>query len=194
MVRLPAELPRDVPHARGTLVAGALAAIAELWGAQGVAEVRHRLGAAARRAILDEIVLPVGWYPEEHFESLCEAVWSSLARHDVPVFETFIRRSIDHVWGRVHRMLMSLATPHLLARRAPALWRHDHTHGELAVELRERDGTVRVRGYPYAPSSIMPRGQAESLRYILSHARVRDVRASHLVDVRGEFVVTLGWT
>lgn len=175
-------------------MAGGLAAVTELWGAPGLAEVRARLDLEARMALCDEIVLPVGWYREDHFESFCEAVWSVLARSDQRAFDTFIRRSIDHFWSRVHKVLMSLATPHLLARRAPALWQHDHTHGTLTVDLRERGGTVRVRGYPYRRTGIMPRGHSESFRYILSHARVREVRASQVVDERGDFVVTLEWT
>ena len=185
--------PLGVPCARGTLVAGALAAVEKLWGDAGLAELREHLGAEARQSLLDHIVMPVAWYPEAHFESCCDLVWSALARRDDEAFATFIHGSIDHLWSRVHRVLMGLTTPHILARRAPAMWRHDHTHGTLEVELREQEGTVRVRDYPYARSGAMARGQAESFRYILSHARVKTVRASHELDERGNFVVTLEW-
>jgi hypothetical protein len=174
-------------------VAGALAAVAKLWGDGGLAVLRERLGAEARHSLLDDIVLPVAWYPEAHFESCCDVVWSELARHDDEAFSAFIHGSIDHLWSRVHRVLMGLTTPHILARRAPAMWRHDHTHGRLEVELREQGGTVRVRDYPYARTGSMPRGQAESFRYILGHARVKTVRASHELDERGNFVVALAW-
>ena len=173
---------------------GAVGAVKELWGEDGMRELRQRLQPDARKALCEEIILPVAWYPERHFEGCCEAVWSGLARQEAGVFEAFIRQSVDHMWGRVHRVLLSLATPHLLARRAPGLWRHDHTHGEAVVELRERDGTIRVRDYPYGPSSIMRRGQSESFRYILSHARVHDVRATQHADESGDLVVLLEWS
>ena len=186
--------PVDLPCARGTLVAGALGSIARLWGNAGLATLREQLDPQARASLLDDIVLPVAWYPEAHFERCCQVVWSALAHEDDEAFVAFIHRSIDHLWSRVHRVLMGLTTPHILARRAPAMWRHDHTHGTLEAELREQEGTVRVRGYPYSRTSIMARGQAESLRYILSHARVKTVRASHELDEHGTFVVTLAWT
>jgi len=173
-------------------VAGAIGAVSELWGQAGLHEVRERVAPEVRAVLCDEIVLPVAWYPERHFEGYCDAVWKGLARQDARTFETFIRKSVDQMWGRIHRVLLSLATPHRLARRAPDLWRHDHTHGELSVDLREQDGTIRVRNYPYSSTSIMRRGQTESLRYILSHARVSDVQASHR-DEEGDFVVTLAW-
>jgi hypothetical protein len=39
----------------------------------------------------------------------------------------------------------------------------------------------------------MRRGQAESLRYILTLARFGDVRASHTLDAGDVFVATLRW-
>jgi hypothetical protein len=175
-------------------VAGALGAIERLWGDGGLAEVRRGLDDGARRSLLDDIVLPVAWYPEVHFESLCEIAWSTLACRDEVAFFAFVHASVDHLWSRVHRVLVGLTTPHVLARRAPAMWRHDHTHGTLEVELKEQEGTVRVRGYPYPRTSVMARGQAESFRHILGHARVKTVRASHELDEHGTFVVSLAWT
>lgn len=174
--------PAEVPQARGTLVAGALAAVRAMWEEEGIARLGGLLEPEVRHALLDAIVLPVGWYPEPYFESLCHAVWNGLAARDDALFQSFIHGSIDSVWGRVHRVLMGLATPGLLARRAPELWRHDHSHGELSVELRDRSGTIRIARYPYIRADLMAHAQAESLRYILSHARVREVRVSHVLQ------------
>jgi hypothetical protein len=185
--------PTNVPCARGTLVAGAVGSVAKLWGDAGLAALREHLRPDARAALLDEIIMPVSWYPEIYFEACNEVVWSALARGDDAAFDAYVRGSIDHLWSRVHRVLMGFTTPHRLARRAPDMWRHDHTHGRLEVELRESDGTVRVRGYPYAPGGIMGRGQTEALRYILSHARVKEVRAAYELDAQGTFVATLSW-
>ncbi|MGH7294026.1 MAG: hypothetical protein ACRELB_03790 [Polyangiaceae bacterium] len=186
--------PVDVPCARGTLVAGALGAVERLWGDAGLAELRRGLDADARRSLFDDIVLPVAWYPEAHFESCCEVVWATLARRDQAAFFAFVHASVDHLWSRVHRLLISLTTPHVLARRAPAMWRHDHTHGTMDVELREQQGSVRVRGYPYARNGVMARGHTESFRHILGHARVKTVLASHELDDQGTLVVALSWT
>ena len=186
--------PGDRPCARGTLVAGAVASVAKLWGDAGLSTLREHLPPEARHALLDEIILPVSWYPETYFETCNEIVWTALARGDDAAFDAYIHGSIDHLWSRVHRVLMGLTTPHRLARRAPDMWRHDHTHGDLDVELRESDGTVRVQGYPYARGGIMGRGQTEALRYILSHARVKEVRATHALDEHGNFVAMLSWS
>lgn len=183
-----------MPHGRGTLVLGALAAARSLWGDGASAVWREHLSSDARRAFCDDIVLPVAWYPEAHFEELCDVAWRKLAQEHDDVFDAFIRRSVDSGWGVMHRALLRLATPQRLARRAPDVWRHDHTHGEMHTDLRESSGVVRVAGYPYARGGIMRRGQAEALRHILSHARVRDVRAALQEEDGDDFVVRFEWT
>ncbi len=183
-----------MPHARGTLVVGALTAVRDIWGQAGLGALREHLPTDARRAVCDEIVLPVSWYPETYFESCCEIVWHQLAREQDGPFFDFVHRSVDSGWTIVHRAVMRLATPRLLAGRAPALWRHDHTHGELSVDFRETSGTVRIERYPYPRGSIMHHGQMEALRHILSHARVRDVRAKRHDEGGADFVATYEWT
>ena len=181
------------PQARGTLIAGAVGAVAQLWGDAGLRDVSERLGAEARQALCDRIVLPVAWYPEQSMREWCEAVWYGPARENEEMFATFVQRSVDHSWRWTHRALVRLATPRLMARRAPEIWRHDHTHGVLSVALDDGTAKVKVTGYPHRGSIVMRRGQAESLRYILTLARFGDVRASHAVDADGEFVATLRW-
>jgi hypothetical protein len=183
-----------VPHGRGTIVSGALDAVRAIWGEPGFAELREHLPPSASRVLCEGIVLPMAWYPETYFESCCEVVWRRLARMEDASFFRFVHRSVDTGWTIFHRALMRLATPQRLARRAPDLWRHDHTHGEMLVDLRERSGTVHIRGNPYARDSIVRLGQAEALRYILSHARVRTVRATRHVNTDDDFAVTLDWT
>jgi len=183
-----------VPHARGTIVAGAIEAVKEIWGDLGFAELRESLPPTVSRTLCDGIVLPMAWYPETYFESCCEVVWRRLSRMDDGAFFRFVHQSVDAGWTIFHRALMRLATPQRLARRAPDLWRHDHTHGELLVDFRETSGTVTIRGYPYARESVVRHGQAEALRYILSHARVRDVRATRHPDTGNDFAVTFDWT
>ncbi|HEX8795776.1 MAG TPA: hypothetical protein VF765_32725 [Polyangiaceae bacterium] len=166
----------------------------DIWGEAGLAALREHLPPDARRALCDEIVLPVAWYPETHFEACCNIVWRHLAREQNGRFFDFVHRSIDSGWTVVHRAVMRFATPQRLARRAPDLWRHDHSHGELLVDFRETSGTVRIKGYPYPRESIMHHGQMEALRHILSHARVRDVRAKRHDEAGTDFVATFEWT
>jgi hypothetical protein len=167
--------------------------VRELWGEPGWAELRAHLPQEASRVLCERIVLPVAWYPETYFESCCDVVWRRLAREDDATFYRFVHRSVDSGWTIFHRALMRLATPQRLARRAPDLWRHDHSHGELLVDLRESSGTICIRDCPYARDSIVRHGQVEALRYILSHARVRAVRATRHTDTGDDFAVTLDW-
>lgn len=191
----PVSAPSDgVPRARGTLLVGALTATREIWGESGLAALREHLRPEARGAVCDGIVLPVSWYPETYFESCCEIVWHHLAQERNAPFYDFVHRSVDSGWTIVHRALMRLATPRLLAGRAPALWRHDHTHGHFAVDFRETSGTVRITGYPYPRTSIVRHGQTEALRHILSHARAREVRAKRHDEAGTDFVATFEWT
>jgi hypothetical protein len=183
----------DVPQARGTLLAGAVGAVAKLWGDDGTRDVRARVSAEAAQALCDRIVLPVAWYPEAIMREWCEAVWDGPARQDFAAFATFVHRSVDHGWRWTHRAIIRLATPRAMARRAPAIWQHDHTHGVMTVDLGESMATLKVVDYPQRDSLVMRRGHAESLRYIMTLARFGNVRASQALDAEGAYVATLRW-
>jgi hypothetical protein len=178
---------------RGTIVAGAVSAVSQLWGAGALSDVSERLDDASRLALCDRIVLPIAWYPEASLQAWCEAVWEGPAQRSEGEFMRFVRRSVDASWSWVHRTVLRLATPALLARRAPDMWRRGHTHGELSATLERARGTVRITGYPYARSAVMRRGHTESLRHILTLARFGDVRATHAVEPNGVFVATFRW-
>lgn len=91
-------------------------------------------------------------------------------------------------------MLVRLATPRLLARRAPELWRRDHSHGDVevtvldAVRLR-----LRLSDHPWVRDPVMRRFQARSFRYILSLTRVRDLGTVESTDAGGALVMTATW-
>jgi uncharacterized protein (TIGR02265 family) len=173
---------------------GMAAAVEHLWGRGALDAMRGRLALPADHALFDQIASPLSWYPEKLAARVGAIVWDELTARDEAAFAGFAERTIDHGWGRMHSVLVRLATPKLLARRAPELWRRDHSHG--AVEVTVVDPTtlrLRLSDHPWVHDPVMRRFQARSFRYILSLTRVRDLETVEAADVAGALVMTATW-
>jgi uncharacterized protein (TIGR02265 family) len=189
-----AQVSSPEPTVRGTVLVGMTAATRQLWGRDALDLLKGRLELPPERALFDEIATPLAWYPEQLAVRLARIVWDDLAARDEAAFTGFAERTIDHGWGRVHSVLVRLATPRILARRAPELWRRDHSHG--AVEVAVLDATslrLRLSDHPYVHDPVMRRFQAESFRYILSLTRVPELTVVEGTDPRGSLVMTAAW-
>jgi hypothetical protein len=111
----------------------------------------------------------------------------------VAALHRFLQAMMDRGFGRVQRFMLRLITPATLFARGPSLWRHDHTHGELACVLTgPRSGSLRLRDHPYVGSAFLRRSLTEIYRYAGSLTRCRAVRATHALE--GEtLVVRVEW-
>jgi hypothetical protein len=65
--------------------------------------------------------------------------------------------------------------------RAPSLWRHDHTHGELVVDFASdlKRANVKLVDHVHATYEIGWITSAEIFRYVLALTRARDVTSAH---------------
>lgn len=183
----------DEPRARGTILASFREAAVELWGAEGLAQIAAALPAEVRADTVDRIVVHLEWLPERYVMSWYEAVWNGPAARAAPSFARFLDRMMDRGFGRVRKLFLSLVTPATMLDKAPDLWRHDHTHGELTIEHSVGTAKVRLQDHPYTTTPLARIAIAEIYRYCLSLGRARDVTETHYTDDQGALVLTLKW-
>ena len=104
-----------------------------------------------------------------------------------------VHATVDHGFGRVKRVLLSMSTPHSLAPRVAALWRDEYSTGRLeASSLEDRSVQLTLSDHPYVDIPLMRYVISEVFLYVLGMTRVEDVRASHSVR-EGSLTVVLRW-
>jgi len=188
------------PHARGSILHGFRAAAVDLWGQSGLDAVASRLPLATRVATIDPIVLPFEWIPLEHVVAWHDALWAGPVGADERELARFIGRSIELGFGRFKSAFFTGITADRLIGRSQELWRYQHTHGEVTVEVEGSKGTVTLRNHPYVEHACSRRVTAESYRYIVTMTGAQDVTAAWGAGAAGtgmgaggSLVVQLSW-
>lgn len=186
--------PSAEPLTRGTHLHSQREAILATWGEAGLRQVIDVLTDETRHATAPAAASPLAWYPTRYLVEWGNAIFAGPAGRDEQAFRANIARSTDLGFGRVRRVLMGFATPIILAQRAAELWRHDHTHGTLALENDLPRGLARLtlRDHPFTADPVSRLAIAEVFRHILSRSRANAVRETHAVH-DGVLVVTLHW-
>jgi hypothetical protein len=182
------------PLTRFLIVASYREATRALWGDTGV----ERFAAALpedTRELLRAQMPPETWVAVRHSIVLADVAWETLCTRDRTAFHTMIDRVIDFGFGRRQRLLLSLANPPMLLRRAADLWREDHTEGTLGyVPLAVDAARITLRDHPYAESPVQRDAFAEGLRHAMSLSHVRSVTAEELPSPPHTLHVILRWT
>jgi hypothetical protein len=182
------------PCARATQLLAFRSAAITMWGTSGWQSIVGALPHDTREALVTgDLVVAVGWVPERHLVKLAEVVFAGPAQGNMDTYREFIRHVIELGFGRVRRILVQFAHPHTVLRRAPELWRHDHTHGELVVSMDEKSAVVYVTHDVLTATSLARATCAEMFRVALGLTRARDVIAEHGLDDSGRLRVFLRW-
>ncbi len=195
----PSSRPSGEPRARGSVIHGFRAAIADLWGEDALATIAASLPLETRVATFDTLVLPFEWVQLHHVVAWHEALWTGACRSDEQELARLVGRSIDLGFGRFKAAFFTHLTPGRLVSRAPELWRWQHTHGEIGVAVEGARCLVTLRDHPYVDAPTSRRITAESYRYIVMMTGARDVRAAWGDRLAGapsrarELVVQLSW-
>jgi hypothetical protein len=125
--------------------------------------------------------------------ALGEAVFGGPAGGNEGAYRQLVSKMIDHGFGRIRRFLIQLAPPEALLSRAPEMWRHDHTHGELTVSYRTREATARLRNHDHLETPLARLTAAEAFRSALARTRAENVTATH--ELKGDALeVVLRWS
>jgi hypothetical protein len=182
------------PSARATQLLAFRSAAVTLWGTAGWQEVIDRLPADARDSLApSRLLVAVGWVPERHLITLAQAVFEGPARGGEDAYREFVHGVIARGFGRIRRVLVQFASPAAVLKRAPELWRHDHTHGELTVEILP-SGAVAILTHPIIPSTPLSRQTAaEMFRAVLCLTRARNVRQEHQLSGKDRLRVSFQW-
>lgn len=183
------------PSSRATHVVAFRAASLAMWGNDGWQAVIDRLPHDTCEALVQGgVVIAAGWVPERHMVKLAEVVFDGPARGNIDTYREFVHQVIALGFGRVRRVLVQLAHPHAVLRRAPELWRHDHTHGELTVQMDEKSALVFVTHDVLTATQLSRATAAEMFRAVLTLTRARDVKQEHGLDAGGRLRVLLKWS
>lgn len=180
-------------RARGTMLAGFREATLKLWGRGGLESVALLLPADVRKQTLESVVLDGAWFPETFVLAWYEALWSGPCLHRRDAFVAVLNRMMDVGFGRVRKSLLARARPSAIAIEAGALWRHDHTHGDLTIEAGEGAARVRLERHPYTDNPLSRLAIAEIYRYCVALCRVREVSEMHYREPSGALVVRVRW-
>ena len=143
----------------------------------------------------DEVLDPrrPDWISERVIVSYGLATWEGPAGRDKPSMQKFLRRHVDHGFGRVRRFLLGMAQPARFFESIPRYWRQDHTHGVLESRVEPGLGVVELRDHPYVESVQMRTGIAEIFRYTVSLMRARNVTETHALAPDGSLVMRIRW-
>jgi len=182
------------PLTRALIVLSYREAARALWGETGLERLTAALPAETA-GILRAARPPEEWVPVRHAVDVAQVAWDVLCARDRATFHEMIDRVIDFGFGRRQRLLLSLANPPMLLRRAADLWREDHTEGTLGyVPLAVDAARVSLRDHPYVESPVQRDAFAEGVRHAMSLSHVRSVTAEELPSPPHTLHVMLRWT
>ena len=164
-----------------------------MWGATGYQSISELLPPDVRERTASMRPLP-NWVPLDDLIAWHLAVWNGPAKRNEAVFTEHVRKTVDQGFGRVKRLLLSMATPQTLAPRVVALWSDEYSTGHLEAGSIERGSiTLTLHDHPYVQNPLMRGVISEVFRYVVSLTNVDSVSSVHTVR-DGALVVVLRWT
>jgi hypothetical protein len=119
------------------------------------------------------------WYDEAISVTVVEAIHASVG---LPEFHTFTQKLCDNGFGRIRKLFLGLATPMMLASRAPEFWSYDHTTGTMTAQEIDTGVLVNISDHDYARSVACRALMTEYIRHAVSLTRARLVTAAAQSD------------
>lgn len=182
---------RVASRVRGHTMLAFREAARELFGEQGLT----RIGSRLPTSMLTRIDQRSEWVPAEFVVAWAEAAWDCLLAHDEVALARYIDRMIDLGFGRVRRLLLAIATPQGVVRRATELWRGELTDGRLvSYGTSPTSARMVLHDHPFLESALLRAIVAEAFRYSLALAGAKDAVAHHEGELGGPLVVSLSWS
>jgi hypothetical protein len=163
-----------------------------MWGNEGIRQIAEALPAEVRDHTTSFVPLPE-WVPVDDLIAWHVAVRNGPGRDDA-VFKQHIHLTVDQGFGRVKRLLLSMATPHTLAPRAAALWRDEYSSGQLEAQPIDKHSVMlTLTDHPYVHHALMRSVISEAYRYVISLTSAKIVKAETL-SKPDALVVRMRWT
>ena len=189
----PSSAPSTASLVHRRSLIGFRSACEAMWGADGYQSILELLPPEVRERTASMRPLP-DWVPLDDLIAWHLAVWNGPAKRNEAVFTEHVRKTVDQGFGRVKRLLLSMATPQTLAPRVVALWGDEYSTGRLeAGSLEKGCITLTLHEHPYVHNPLMRTVISEVFRYVVSLTNVDSVSSVHTVR-DGALVVVLRWT
>jgi hypothetical protein len=184
--------PPDRSLVRRRSLIGFRTACEIMWGSEGVQRIAEALPSEVRERTASFLPLPE-WLPVDDLIAWHMAVKEGPGQ-DEALFKQHVHVTVDQGFGKVKRLLLSIATPHTLAPRAAALWRDEYSSGRLeARPIDKRCVTLTLSDHPFVHHPLMRPVIAEAYRYIVSLTSAKIVTAE-LLSKSDELTVRMRWT
>lgn len=183
----------EEPMARRFYLVALRDAARDVWGPTTEKAIVDAIPQRERDEVLDADARRPDWTSERVLIAYGLATWEGPAARDKPTMHRFLRRHVDHGFGRVRRFLLGLAQPPRFFDSIPTYWRQDHTHGVVSARIEPGLGVVELRDHPYVESVQMRTAIAEIFRYTVSLMRARNVTETHALASDGSLVMRIRW-
>lgn len=183
----------DEPCTRRFMVPGYRRAVLEMFGKEGRDQVLAALDDELRNAYLDDSATRQDWFPTRYLIGWTFAIYEGPAKLDREVMTRFVRLQWDYTFGAVRKMLLHLAPPEAILKRAPALWKQDHTAGTLEVTIGEKSASITISDTPFGETPQARLSMAEIYRYSLEQTRATNVRAHPMAAGNRGLTIRLNW-
>lgn len=134
--------------------------------------------------------LTAEWYDDLVSVQIVEALHVVLSP---AAFVTFVEQLCDNGFGRVRKFFLGLATPMMLASRAPDFWAYDHTTGKMTIEPIDGGVIATITDHPYVESTGCRVLMTEYVRHAVSLTRVQRVTSSQQPQ-RGHLKIAIRWS
>ena len=181
------------PMSRGIGMHGMRDAARALYGEAGMRAIAARLPEPTRRETMDQIVLPVSWYPVRFTLHWQDAIWDGPAARSDERFFQFVQRSIEQGFGRMRRFFLRLASVERMTARAPEMWRYQHTHGTLTSLVRGSTAQITLRDHPFVKDGLSRKATAEAWKHIVALSGRKGARSTFGVEGPDTLVVRISW-
>lgn len=189
----PSTAPGTVALVQKKSLIGFRAASEEMWGPDGVKRITEQLPPEVRERTAGLRPLP-DWIPLDDLIAWHVTVWNGPAKRDEKLMLQHARCTVDQGFGRVKRLLISVATAQTLAPRVAALWNDEYSTGYLEATAIERASvTLVLHEHPYIAHPLMRTVISEVFRYVLGLTRTKNVSGVHAVK-DGKLMVVLRWS
>ena len=174
---------------RGRTVRAFAAASRDLFGEAALRDLIASLPEAARSEVDEQ-----DWVPAEHAIWWCERAFAGPLGRDPVKLRAWACRMIDHGFGRVRRLLLTIATPAGMIRRAGDLWREEFNEGRLvAYATSPRSAIASLHDHVFLKSEVTRDLLAETFRHNVELAGGRGAREQHSLHATGALIVDLSW-
>jgi len=170
-------------------------AVEEMFGDEGVREVRLHLPADADAAFFDARSVGEKWVAERHLLTFMDAVLNGPCGRNRIKFADWGRLQIVRGFGRVKAAMLRVVTPQILASRAAALWREEHTRGVLVASSVPGRAVVTLTDHGFVTHHLAPAVLTESLRTVIAMSYfAKDVRGSFELLKGPRLAMTFTWS